>query len=132
MPIAAKPFEMITVFGSYAWYSRATQTLWAPTSETTMSSGPSARRRSAMARCGVIGQPSSASCAPQLREQRGPQVGVDEDLAGLVALAGVAAADAVRQDRGQQPPERPVDVADELDLGAVRRRRPRPAGCRCG
>ena len=55
----------------------------------------------------------------ELGEQRGPQVGVDEDLAGLVALAGVAAADPAGQDRGQQPPQRPVDVADQLDLGPV-------------
>ena len=46
MPIDANPFEMITVFGSYAWYRRATQILWAPTSLTTMSLGPMARRRS--------------------------------------------------------------------------------------
>jgi hypothetical protein len=50
---------MITVFGSYVWYIRATQTLCAPTSDTTMSDGQSARRRSTIARCGVIGQPSS-------------------------------------------------------------------------
>jgi hypothetical protein len=55
MPIAAKPFEMTTVFGSYAWYRRAIQILWAPTSLTTMSSGPSARRSSNSARCGLIG-----------------------------------------------------------------------------
>ena len=61
MPIAAKPFEMITVFGSYAWNSRATQILCAPTSDTTMSEGPSARRSSAIARCGAIGEPSLVS-----------------------------------------------------------------------
>ena len=44
---------------------------------------------------------------------------MDEDLARLVPLAGVAAADAVRQHRGQQPPQRPVDVADQLDLRPV-------------
>ena len=63
IPIAAKPLLMITVFGSYAWYSRATQILWAPTSLTTMSRGPSARRRSAMAFCGLIGHSSSSSNA---------------------------------------------------------------------
>ena len=49
MPIAAKPFEMITVFGSYAWYSRATQILWAPTSrhdDVRRARAPGAGRRS--------------------------------------------------------------------------------------
>ena len=46
---------------------------------------------------------------------------MDEDLARLVALARVAPADAVGQDRGQQPAQGPVDVADELDLGSIGR-----------
>ena len=44
---------------------------------------------------------------------------MDERLARRVPLARAAAADALGQDRGEQPPERALDVADELDLGLV-------------
>ena len=119
MPMAAKPFEMITVFGSYAWYSRATQTLCAPTSDTTMSDGTQraaqvADRPLRRDRPGV-----GRLVRRELVEQLGTQVGVDQDLARCVPLGRIAPADAKRQDRVEQPPKRPVDVADQLDLGAV-------------
>ena len=84
-----------------------------------MSSGPRASRRSAIARCGVIGSASAAGARRELLEQRGPEVGVDEGLAGLVPLPGVAATDPTGLDRGEEPAERAVDVADQLDLGPV-------------
>ena len=68
----------------------------------------------------------------EIGQERGPEVGVDERLAGLVPLPGVAAADPTGLDRGEQPAQRSVDVADQLDLRPVLARRPRPAGCRCG
>ena len=90
MPIAANPFEMITVFGSYAGYRRATQILWAPTSDdhdVLRARAPAAGR--AIAFCGRIGQPASAERV-QLREQLVAQVRVDEGLARLVPLRGVS------------------------------------------
>ena len=57
----------------------------------------------------------------ELLQELHPQVGVDEDLARLVPLGGAAAADAHRLDRLEQPAQRPIDVADQLDLGPVRR-----------
>ena len=46
---------------------------------------------------------------------------MDEDFARLVASGGVPSADAGRQDRLEQPRQRTVDVADELDRRPVRR-----------
>ncbi len=63
IPIDAKPLEMIQVLGRSAWYMRAIHILCAPTSETTISSGSSALRRSRMIRCGANGKASSSSCA---------------------------------------------------------------------
>ena len=57
----------------------------------------------------------------ELGEEGGPQVLVDERLAGRVSLARVPSTDAERQHRGQQPAQRPIDVADELDLRLVER-----------
>jgi hypothetical protein len=82
-PIGGEPFEMITVFGSYA--GRAGRpTLWAPTSDTTMSQLE--RGRSAIA-CWASPAASSGSGTPrELLQQRGPEVGMDEGLARRVAL----------------------------------------------
>jgi hypothetical protein len=55
----------------------------------------------------------------QVLEQRSPEILVDERLVGGVALARGAAADARRHHRREQSPDRPLDVADELDLGLV-------------
>src|SRR5687767_12187276 len=55
----------------------------------------------------------------QVAEEGGAQVLVDERLARGVPFARAATADSLWQDRGEQPPERPLDVANELDLGLV-------------
>ena len=108
---------MITVFGSYVGYRRATQTLWAPTSDTTMSDGPSAARRSKIARWGVIGQPASVSCARSSASsavRRSALTRISRDSWRSVASRPPTPRG---QDRREQPLERALDVADQLDSG---------------
>ena len=61
----------------------------------------------------------AGSAGLEIGEEGGSEVGVDERLAGLVALPGVAATDSTGLDRGEEPAERAVDVADQLDLRPV-------------
>src|SRR5450759_5092348 len=58
-PMAANPLLMSTVLGSRAPQKRATQSLWAPTSETRTSFGARAARRSRSTRWGLTGRSSS-------------------------------------------------------------------------
>ncbi len=56
IPIEAKPFEMMQVFGARHGNILAIHSLLAPTSQITMSSGESAARKSRITCCGRIGQ----------------------------------------------------------------------------
>ena len=69
-PMAANPLLMSTVLGSLASQKRATQSLCAPTSLMSTSSGAISSRRSRSTRCGLIGKSSSLPASSTLLKAR--------------------------------------------------------------